>query len=151
MPNTAAVTGRFLDTDGNPVEGGKVVATLVGEDSWPGSSQIVTRMEDATTGPDGTWTLNLLVNGEGSFATTTWTVTGYSPDVQKVFEYRNIFIPVAVPASLTALNETSAANIRAAKDSAMVRQITAPNYEAYLALPANQRRDNDHVLIIPGV
>lgn len=151
MPSSAAVTGRFLDTDGNPVEGGKVVATLVGEDSWPGSAQVVTRTEDATTGPDGAWTLDLLVNGEGSFATTTWTITGYGPDVKQVFEYRNIFIPVAVPAALTALNETSANNIKAAKDNSMVRQIATPNYAAYLALPANQRRANDHVLIVPGV
>ena len=151
MPSKTTVSGRFEDTQGDPTPGGTIVATLVGTDAWDDGTYIVTSTESTTTDENGNWSLDLIVNGEGQKASTTWTFTGYYPGVTKVFEVRGIFIPVAVPASLTALNETSAANIRAAKDSAMVRQITAPNYEAYLALPANQRRDNDHVLIIPGV
>lgn len=151
MPNTAAVTGKFLDTDNAPVEGGKVVATLVGTDVWDGGAQIVTNTESTTTDADGEWSLDLIVNGEGAGAATTWTITGYDQDVVQVFQYKGIFIPVAVAAPMTALFNTSPSNIKAAKDNSLVRIISAANYAAYLALPAGQRRDNDLVIIVPGV
>lgn len=150
MPSTATISGIFKDTDGNPVPGAKIVATLVGTDAWEGGTRIVTTTESATTDEDGSWSLDLIVNGEGRNAATTWSFTGYDPDVVKVFEVKGIFIPVALPALLNDLEVTSANNIKAAKDASMVRILTAPNYEAYLFLPENQRRANDHVLIVPG-
>lgn len=151
MPNTAAVTGKFLNTDSQPVAGGKVVATLVGTDVWDGGAQIVTTTESTTTDENGNWVLNLIVNGEGAYAATTWTVTGYDQDVTKVFEYKGLFVPVAVDAPMTALHQASPGNIKAAKDNSLVRVITALNYADYLALPAAQRRENDLIIIVPGV
>lgn len=151
MPNTATVSGKFVDTDGNAVAGGKIVATLVGTDAWEDGARIVTSTESATTGENGNWSLDLAVNGEGRNASTTWTFTGYGPDVNKVFEVKGVFIPVAVAALLNDLEVTSAGNIKAAKDNSLVRVITALNYAEYLALPAGQRRANDLVVIVPGV
>ena len=151
MPSTATISGIFKDTDGAPVEGGKIVATLVGTDAWEDGTRIVTSTESATTNAEGEWSLDLIVNGEGRNAATTWTFTGYDPGVVKVFEVKGIFIPVGLPALLNDLEVTSASNQKAAKDTSMVRIITAPNYAAYLALPVGQRRGNDHVLIVPGV
>ena len=150
MPSTATISGIFKDTDGNPVQGGTIVATLVGTDAWEDGTRIVTSEESTTTDADGHWALTLIVNGEGRNAATTWTFAGYYPGVNKVFDVKGIFIPVALPALLNDLEVTSASNIKAAKDNSMVRIITAPNFEVYLALPAGQRRANDHVLIVPG-
>lgn len=151
MPNTAAVTGKFLNTDSQPVAGGKVVATLVGTDVWDGGAQIVTTTESTTTDENGDWVLNLIVNGEGAYAATTWTVEGFDENVKPVFKYTGLFVPVAVDAPMTALHQASPGNIKAAKDSSLVRVITALNYADYLALPAGQRRENDLVVIVPGV
>ena len=151
MPNTAAITGKFLNTDSLPVAGGKVVATLVGTDVWDGGAQIVTTTESTTTDENGNWSLDLIVNGEGAYAATTWTITGYDQDVNKVFEYKVLFVPVAVDAPMTALHQASPGNIKAAKDNSLVRVITALNYADYLALPSGQRRYNDLVVIVPGV
>ena len=151
MPNTAAVTGKFLNTDSLPVSGGKVVATLVGTDVWDGGAQIVTSKEATTTDADGNWSLDLIVNGEGAYASTTWTIEGWDDLNNKVFDYKALFIPVAVDAPMTAIHQASAGNIKAAKDNSLVRVITALNYAEYLALPAGQRRANDLVVIVPGV
>lgn len=151
MPNTAAVTGKFLNTDSLPVAGGKVRATLVGTDVWDGGAQIVTSEESTTTEDDGTWSLDLIVNGEGAYATTTWTIEGFDENVKPVFKYTGLFVPVAVDAPMTALHQASPGNIKAAKDDSLVRVITALNYSEYLALPSGQRRDNDLVVIVPGV
>lgn len=150
MPSTATISGIFKDTDGNPVEGGIIEATLIGTDAWEDGTRIVTDKEFTATDANGAWSLDLIVNGEGRNAATTWTFAGYYPGVSKVFEVKGIFIPVALPALLNDLEVTSPDNIKAAKNNTLVRQLTAPNYETYLALPANQRRDNDHVLIVPG-
>lgn len=151
MPNTAAVTGKFLNTDSQPVAGGKVVATLVGTDVWDGGAQIVTTTESTTTDENGNWVLNLIVNGEGAYAATTWTVEGFDENVKPVFKYTGLFVPVAVDAPMTALHQASPGNIKAAKDNSLVRVITALNYADYIALPAAQRRENDLVVIVPGV
>ena len=151
MPNTAAVSGKFLNTDSLPVAGGKVVATLVGTDVWDGGAQIVTTTESTTTGADGTWSLDLIVNGEGAYAATTWTIQGFDENVKPVFDYKGLFIPVAVDAPMTALHQASPGNIKAAKVNSLVRVITALNYADYSALPAGQRRENDLVVIVPGV
>lgn len=151
MPNTAAVTGKFLNTDSQPVAGGKVVATLVGTDVWDGGAQIVTTTESTTTGADGNWTLDLLVNGEGAYAATTWTVEGFDENVKPVFKYTGLFIPTDVDAPMTALHQASPANIKAAKDASLVRVVAALNYEDYLAMPAGQRRSNDLVAVVPGI
>lgn len=151
MPNTAAVTGKFLNTDSQPVAGGKVVATLVGTDVWDGGAQIVTTTESTTTDENGNWTLDLLVNGEGTYATTTWTVEGFDENVKPVFKYTGLFIPTDVDATMTALHQASAANIKAAKDNSLVRVVAALNYADYLAMPSGQRRDNDLVAVVPGI
>ena len=151
MPNTAAVTGKFLNTDSQPVAGGKVVATLVGTDVWDGGAQIVTTTESTTTDENGNWVLNLIVNGEGAYAATTWTVEGFDENVKPVFKYTGLFVPVAVDAPMTALHQASPGNIKAAKDNSLVRVVPALNYADYLALPAAQRRENDLVVIVPGV
>lgn len=151
MPNTAAVSGKFLNTDSQPVAGGKVVATLVGTDVWDGGAQIVTSTESTTTAADGTWTLDLIVNGEGAYAATTWTIEGFDENVKSVFKYTGLFIPTATAAPMTALHQQSPANIKAAKDATLVRVIEAINYADYLALAPADRRATDHVVIVPGV
>lgn len=148
MPSTATISGIFKDTDGNPVQGGTIVATLVGTDAWEDGTRIVTSEESTTTDADGHWALTLIVNGDGRNAATTWTFAGYYPGVNKVFEVKGIFIPVALPALLNDLEVTSAENIKAAKSNTLRRQFTAPNYESYLAMPAGQRRENDVVYIV---
>ncbi len=150
MPSKTTVSGRFEDTQGDPTPGGTIVATLVGTDAWDDGTYIVTSTESTTTDENGNWSLDLIVNGEGQKASTTWTFTGYYPGVTKVFEARGIFIPVAVPALLVDLEVTSANNIKAANDLSIARIFTAPNYDVYLALPPEQRRATDHVVIVPG-
>ena len=147
MPNKATVTGVLMDADLVPVAEGKIVATLVGSDFFDGGTRIVTQKVEATTGLDGSWSIDLLVNGEGSNAATTWTVEGYNQYVAKVFEAKGIFVPVDLDTTLADLERTSANNIKAAKDLTVARIVIVENYAEYAALPAAQRRSNDIVIV----
>lgn len=147
MPNKATVTGVLMDADLVPVAEGKIVATLVGSDFFDGGTRIVTQKVEATTRLDGSWSIDLLVNGEGSNAATTWTVEGYNQYVAKVFEAKGIFVPVGVNATLADLESTSANNIKAAKDLTLARIIIVDSYVEYSALPAAQRRSTDIVIV----
>ena len=150
MPNKATVTGILMDADLAPVAEGKIVATLVGSDFFDGGTRIVTQKVEATTDATGAWAMDLLVNGEGSNAATTWTVEGYNQYVAKVFEAKGIFVPVDLDTTLADLERTSANNIKAAKDLTVARIVIVENYAEYAALPAAQRRSND-IVIVRGV
>ena len=150
MPNKATVTGILMDADLIPVAEGKIVATLVGSDFFDGGTRIVTQKVEATTGLDGSWSIDLLVNGEGSNAATTWTVEGYNQYVAKVFEAKGIFVPVDLDTTLADLERTSANNIKAAKDLTVARIVIVESYTEYTALPAAQRRSTD-IVIVRGV
>ena len=147
MPNKATVTGILMDADLIPVAEGKIVATLVGSDFFDGGTRIVTQKVEATTGLDGSWSIDLLVNGDGSNAATTWPVEGYNQYVAKVFEVKSLFIPVALPTTLGDLEKTSAQNLKAAKDGSVARLIFVSDYAEYAALPEAQRRESDLVLV----
>ncbi|SFR22409.1 hypothetical protein, partial [Paracoccus denitrificans] len=123
--------------------------TLQGSDVFEGGVRVVTEQVEATTDAQGGWSLDLIVNGEGERAGTTWTVAGYSPYVAKLFEVRSLFLASALETTLGDLERTSAQNLKAAREGGAVRLIVAPDYDRYLALPEGQRRPNDLVLVRP--
>jgi hypothetical protein len=147
MPNKATVRGVLMDATLAPVAAGKIVATLQGSDVFEGGVRVVTEQVEATTDAQGGWSLDLIVNGEGERAGTTWTVAGYSPYVAKLFEVRSLFLASALETTLGDLERTSAQNLKAAREGGAVRLIVAPDYDRYLALPEGQRRPNDLVVL----
>lgn len=151
MPNKATVSGELVDATLTPVAGGKVVAELSGSDIFDEGVRIVTQKVEATTDADGRWSMDLIVNGEGQGGTTTWSVTIYNQYAVSVHTVKALFIPVNAAITLASLESTSAANIAAAKDASKSRVLIVQDMAEYAALPANQRRDNDIVIVRPVV
>lgn len=147
MPNKATVRGVLMDATLAPIPEGKIIATLNGSDLFENGVRIVTQKVEATTDATGAWTMDLIVNGEGDTAGTSWTVEGYDQYVAKVFEVKSLFIPLALPTTLGDLEKTSAQNLRAARDGGIARLIIVSDYSEYAALPDMQRRDSDLVLV----
>ena len=147
MPNLATVSGVFVDATSTPVQNGKIVATLKGSDNFDGDTKIVTQRIEATTDASGAWSMDLIVNGEGDLAATTWTVAGYTQFVDKVFESANLFIAADLDITLAELERTSTQNAKAAKDASQPRLLIVDSLAEYTALPANQRRASDIVLV----
>ncbi|RDW11656.1 hypothetical protein, partial [Paracoccus thiocyanatus] len=117
MPNKATVRGVLLDATLAPVAFGKIVATLHGSDVFDGGVRVVTQKVEATTGAQGEWSLELIVNGEGEAGSTTWTVEGYNQYVVKVFEAKALFLASALAVTLGDLERMSAQNLRAAREA----------------------------------
>ncbi|KRW96362.1 hypothetical protein, partial [Paracoccus sp. MKU1] len=104
---------------------------------------------EATTDAQGRWSLELIVNGEGERAGTTWSLEGYNQYVAKVFEAKSLFLASALETTLGDLERTSAQNLKAARETGAARLIVVSDYDRYLALPEGQRRMNDLVLVKP--
>ncbi|WP_188128695.1 hypothetical protein, partial [Paracoccus thiocyanatus] len=136
-----------LDATLAPVAFGKIVATLHGSDVFDGGVRVVTQKVEATTGAQGEWSLELIVNGEGEAGTTTWTVEGYNQYVVKVFEAKALFLASALAVTLGDLERMSAQNLRAAREAGAARLVVASDHESYLALPEAERRPGDLVLV----
>ncbi|KGJ12560.1 hypothetical protein EQ718_19865 (plasmid) [Paracoccus versutus] len=149
MPNKATVRGVLMDATLAPIAAGKIVATLQGSDIFDGGLRVVTQKVEATTDAQGGWSLDLIVNGEGERAGTTWTIEGYNHYVAKVFEAKSLFLASALATTLGELERTSAQNLRAAREGNVARLITVSDHDRYLALPESQRRPNDLVLVKP--
>lgn len=150
MPNTATVSGILQDATLSPVSGGKVIASLVGTDIFDGGTvRIVTQKVEATTDATGAWSLDLIVNGEGENASSTWALEGFNQYVTSVFKLAGIFVPVAIDANLGDLEKTSVNNIKAAKDGITARLITVTDYAEYAALPVAQKFASD-IIIVTG-
>ena len=147
MPNKATVRGVLMDATLAPVSEGKIVATLNGSDVFDDGIRIVTQKVEATTDATGAWAMDLIVNGEGDTAGTSWMIEGYNQYVAKVFEVKSLFIPVALPTTLGDLEKTSAQNLKAAKENGAARLLVVADHAAYQALPAAQRRSTDIVLV----
>ncbi len=147
MPNKATVRGVLMDATLAPISEGKIIATLSGSDVFEDGVRIVTQKVEATTDATGAWAMDLIVNGEGDTAGTSWMIEGYNQYVAKVFEVKSLFIPVALPTTLGDLEKTSAQNLKAAKDGSVARLIFVSDYAKYAALPEAQRRESDLVLV----
>lgn len=147
MPNKATVSGILMDATLEPVAEGKIVATLVGSDIFENGVRIVTQKVEATTDALGSWSMDLIVNGEGANGSTSWTVEGYNQFVAKVFESKALFIAADIDITLGELESTSAQNAKAAKEVNLGRLFIVDNMAEYTALPANQRRANDVILV----
>ncbi|WP_240200114.1 MULTISPECIES: hypothetical protein [Paracoccus] len=147
MPNKATVRGVLMDATLAPIAGGKIIATLQGSDIFDGGLRVVTQKVGATTDAQGAWSLELIVNGEGESAGTTWTIEGYNQYVAKVFEAKSLFLVSALDTTLGDLERTSAQNLRSAREGGAARLIVAAGYDRYLALPEGQRRANDLVVV----
>ena len=147
MPNKATVRGVLMDATLAPISEGKIIATLNGSDIFENGVRIVTQKVEATTDANGAWSMELVVNGEGENASTSWTVEGYDQYVSKVFEVKSLFIAQTLPTTLGDLEKTSAQNQRAARDGNLARLIIVSDYGEYAALPDAQRRESDLVLV----
>ncbi|MDS9468110.1 hypothetical protein RGQ15_11085 [Paracoccus sp. MBLB3053] len=147
MPNKASVSGILVDATLSPIAAGKIVATLNGSDMFEGGLRIVTQKVEATTNQSGEWSVDLIVNGEGEAATTSWTIEGYNQFVVKVFESKSLFIASPLPVSLGELEKTSGQNQKAAKDAGAARLLVVSRFAEYEELPAAQKRHNDIILV----
>ncbi|UFM65051.1 hypothetical protein LOS78_15415 [Paracoccus sp. MA] len=147
MPNKATVRGVLVDATLAPVAAGKIVATLQGSDIFDGGVRVVTQKVEATTNAQGEWALALIVNGEGETAGTSWTIEGYNQYVAKVFEAKALFLASGLEITLGDLEKTSAQNLKAAREAGLARLILAADYDSYQAMPENQRRQNDLVVV----
>ncbi|MEF9605532.1 hypothetical protein O4J55_25685, partial [Paracoccus sp. PXZ] len=150
MPNKATVRGVLMDATLAPIAAGKIVATLQGSDIFDGGVRVVTQKVEATTDAQGRWSLELIVNGEGERAGTTWSLEGYNQYVAKVFEAKSLFLASALETTLGDLERTSAQNLKAARETGAARLIVVSDYDRYLALPEGQRRMNDLVVLDGG-
>lgn len=150
MPTTARVSGEMYDASGSPIVGGKVVATLVGDDFFQGGRQIITDEVSVTTDAQGQWFLELLVNAEGEGDTTSWTVTGYNQNVKQVWQRKGLFIATGDPITINDLVKLSPANLAAAKSADLATLFVVDSFAEYTALPASQKAPNDIVLVKPG-
>ena len=146
MPNKATVRGVLMDATLAPIAEGKIIATLNGSDVFDDGIQVVTQKVETTTNAEGEWAVDLIVNGEGDGASTTWTIEGYDQYVARVFAVKSLFIPVDLDITLGDLEKTSPQNLRAAQDAGMARLIVVGAYSEYEALPESQRRASDLVL-----
>ena len=147
MPNKATVRGILMDATLAPIAKGKIIATLNGSDVFDNGIRVVTQKVEATTNAAGEWSMDLIVNGEGDSATTTWTIEGYNQFVVRVFEAKSLFIASALPISLGDLEKTSAQNLKAAREGNSSRLLVVRDHALYQALPATQRRSSDIVLV----
>lgn len=147
LPNKATVSGVLVDATLSPIAQGKIIATLSGSDVFDDGMRIVTQKVEATTNARGEWSMQLIVNGDGHNAATSWTLEGYNEFVAKVFEVKSLFIASALPVNLGDLEKTSAQNLKAARDGGSCRLLAVTDYADYAALAENQRRDSDIILV----
>lgn len=150
MPEQARVSGEMYDASGNPVAGGKVVATLVGDDYFIAGRQIVTDDVSTTTDAQGRWELDLLVNSEGEGDTTTWRITGYNQFVRQVWQRAGLFIASSDPITINDLVKLSPMNLAAAKAADLSALFIVDSFAEYEALPSSQKSPKDVILVKPG-
>lgn len=147
MPSTATVSGILQDARLNPIQGGKIVATLQGSDTFDGGVRVVTQRVETTTNAAGAWSMDLIVNGEGESSSTFWAVEIFNEYAISVHKIGNLFIATATSITLGDLEKVSAANKQAASDANKSRLIVVSTYAEYEALPANQKRPTDLILV----
>lgn len=146
MPGRATVTGVLRDINNQPIVGGKIIATMVGTDTFELGARIASGRVSATTGPDGSWEIELIVNAEGADKSTSWTVAAHDPVLTPIFEVEGLFIASGAAIRLDHLQAASEANRQAAQDETFVRVLTAPSYDDYLTYP--DQHDDDIILLI---
>ena len=147
MPSKSTVSGILQDANLAPIVGGKIVATLAGSDIFDSGVRIVTNRVQATSDAQGRWSMDLIVNGEGEAASSSWSIEIFNEYATSVHKAANLFIATADPITLGDLEKISAANKQSATDATRSRLILATTFEEYAALPAAQKRANDFVLV----
>ena len=147
MPSKSTVSGILQDANLAPIIGGTIVATLAGSDIFDSGVRIVTNRVQATTNAEGQWSMDLIVNGEGENAASTWSIEIFNEYAASVHKAASLFIATGDPITLGDLEKLSAANKQAATDANRSRLIIATTFEEYAALPAAQKRANDVVLV----
>lgn len=146
MPSRATVKGVLHDINNGPVMGGKIIATMVGSDAFENGIRLAGRKLDTTTAEDGSWSLPLIVNGEGRHGSSSWTIEAYDNALTPVYKVEGLFILTSADIRLDDLEGASAANKAAAGAANMSRILAADSLDDYLAIPEGQRRDSDIVL-----
>lgn len=146
MPSRATVKGILHDINNAPVVGGKIIATMVGSDAFENGIRLAGRKLDTTTAEDGTWSLSLIVNGEGRNGSSSWTIEAYDNGLVEVYKVEGLFILTDTDIRLDDLEGITAANKVAAGSANIARTLVADSLEDYQALPESQRRDSDIVL-----
>nr|WP_155097030.1 hypothetical protein [Paracoccus aestuariivivens] len=131
----------------SPIAQGKIIATLSGSDVFDDGLRIVTQKVETTTNARGEWTMELIVNGDGHNAATSWTIEGYNQFVSKVFEVKSLFIASPLTISLGDLEKSSGLNLKAARDGGNCRLLSVSGFAEYAQLPENQQRETDIVLV----
>lgn len=147
MPSKSTVSGILQDANLAPIVGGTIVATLAGSDIFDSGVRIVTNRVQATTNTQGEWSMDLIVNGEGENAASTWSIEIFNEYAGSVHKAANLFIATGDPITLGDLEKLSAANKQAATDANRSRLIIATTFDEYAALPVTQKRANDVVLV----
>lgn len=146
MPGKATVKGTLKDVFSAPIVGGKVIATMVGSDAFENGARIASRKVDATTGPDGSWSLSLIVNGEGRHGSTTWRIEAYDAAIVPIYTVENLFLLTTAEILLDDLEQITAANKTAALAAGTSRVLAADTLAEYLAMPEAQRKATDIVI-----
>ena len=80
-------------------------------------------------------------------ATSSWSVEIFNEFAVSVHKIESLFIATANPITLGALEKISEANRIAAMEATRSRLIMVTTFAEYIALPANQKRDTDVVLV----
>lgn len=146
MPGKATVKGTLKDVFSAPIVGGKIIATMVGSDAFENGSRIASRKVDATTGADGSWSLSLIVNGEGRHGSSSWTIEAYDATLVSIYRVEKLFILTTADILLDDLEQVSIANKTAAAAAGTSRTLVADSLEEYLALPEANRKPSDIIL-----
>ncbi|MGN7870961.1 hypothetical protein [Paracoccus sp. 22332] len=147
MPGKATIKGTLKDINDIPIVGGKVIATMVGSDAFEGGVRIAGRKIDATTGMDGRWSLDLLVNGEGRHGSSSWKIEAFDNVMMSIFSVDKLFVINTAEMLLDDLEQVTAANEVAAKAAGMSRILAADDLAEYQAMPEAQRRPTDIVFV----
>ena len=146
MPGKATIKGTLKDVFSVPIVGGKIIATMVGSDAFENGTRIASRKVDATTGADGSWSLSLIVNGEGRHGTSSWRIEAYDATLVPIYSVEDLFLLNTAEILLDDLQQISIANKTAASAAGISRTLAADSLEEYLAMPETQRRPSDIVL-----
>ncbi|MDQ1899419.1 carboxypeptidase-like regulatory domain-containing protein [Paracoccus sp. WLY502] len=110
MPGKATIKGTLKDAFGAPIVGGKVIATMVGSDAFENGARLASRKIDATTDANGSWSLSLIVNGEGRHGSSTWKIEAFDAAVVPIYTVEKLFILNTAEILLDDLEQVTAAN-----------------------------------------
>lgn len=150
MPGKARVKGVLKDANNAPIEGGKILATMIGSDAFENGIRLAPRKIGATTDADGMWEVDLIVNREGRDGSTTWSISAYDADLTLIYTVDKLFITSTAEILLDDLSALSRANAAVAAEQSLSRLYYVNSIDDYLALPAKERRPTDMIMLPAG-